>query len=149
MSEPKKMKIRLLKLHPNAVIPAYQSAGAAGFDLCCVESLEIPPLGRALVSTGLALALEEGYELQIRPRSGLALKHGITVLNTPGTVDSDYRGEIKVILINLGAESFSIQAGDRIAQGVVSRLSIAEFCEVEGLDETARGAGGFGSTGKS
>lgn len=140
--------MKILKLHPEAIIPAYQSEGASGFDLCALESLEIPPLGRALVSTGIAVALEAGYELQVRPRSGLALKHGITVLNTPGTVDSDYRGELKVILINLGEKSFVITKGERIAQGVVSQVERVEMVEVETLDETKRGTGGFGSTGK-
>ncbi len=142
------MKIAIKKLHPDAHIPAYQSHEAAGFDLHSVEDHEISPGQRALVKTGLAMALEPGYELQIRPRSGLAFKHGITVLNTPGTVDSDYRGEVMVLLINHGSESFMIKKGERIAQGVVQAVIQASFAEVDDLNETARGAGGFGSTGK-
>jgi len=142
------MKIALKKLHPDAHIPAYQSHEAAGFDLHSVEDHEISPGQRALVKTGLAMALEPGYELQIRPRSGLAFKHGITVLNTPGTVDSDYRGEVMVLLINHGDESFMIKKGERIAQGVVQAVIQASFMEVDDLNDTARGAGGFGSTGK-
>ena len=142
------MKIAIKKLDPNAHIPAYQTAEAAGFDLHAIEDHEISPGQRTLVKTGLAMALEPGYELQIRPRSGLAFKHGITVLNTPGTVDSDYRGEIMVLLINHGEESFMIKKGERIAQGVVQAVIQASFETVEELPDTERGAGGFGSTGK-
>jgi dUTP pyrophosphatase len=142
------MKIAVKKLHPDAHIPAYQSHEAAGFDLHSIEEHAITPGSRALVKTGLSMALEPGYELQIRPRSGLAFKHGITVLNTPGTVDSDYRGEIMVLLINHGSETFVIQKGERIAQGIVQAVIQASFVEADDLSETARGSGGFGSTGK-
>ncbi len=132
-------------------LPTYGSAGAAGMDLRAAVPVDapvtLPPLGRALVPTGLTVAVPEGFELQVRPRSGLALKHGVTCLNTPGTVDSDYRGEIGVILINLGEAPFTIRRGDRIAQAVVARHERVAWREVESLDDTARGAGGFGSTG--
>ncbi|WP_026785132.1 dUTP diphosphatase [Pleomorphomonas koreensis] len=132
-------------------LPAYQSDGAAGLDLlAAVEApLTLPPLGRALVPTGLALALPAGYEAQVRPRSGLAAKHGVTVLNSPGTVDADYRGEVKVILVNLSDAPFSITRGERIAQMVIAPVSRARLFETDTLDDTARGAGGFGSTGRS
>ncbi len=131
-------------------LPAYQSAGAAGLDLLAAVDapVTVPPLGRALVPTGLAVALPPGHEGQVRPRSGLAARHGVTVLNSPGTVDEDYRGEIKVILINLGSEPFVVNRGDRIAQLVVAPVTRAMLREVDTLDETVRGAGGFGSTGK-
>jgi len=130
-------------------LPDYQSAGAAGFDLTAAVDtpLELHPGRRALVPTGLAMALPEGFEAQVRPRSGLAAKHGVTVLNTPGTIDSDYRGEVKVILINLGEETLVIEHGMRIAQMVVAPVIQADLQEVTDLDATARGAGGFGSTG--
>ena len=130
-------------------LPAYETAGAAGLDLRAAigESLTLAPGARALVPTGLAMQLPEGFEAQVRPRSGLALKHGITCLNTPGTIDSDYRGEVKVILINLGEEDFTIRRGDRIAQLVIAPVVQALWAEVADLEETARGAGGFGSTG--
>lgn len=128
-------------------MPAYATQGSAGVDLRASEPCVIPPGGRALVPTGLRIALPEGYEAQVRPRSGLALKHGVTLLNSPGTIDSDYRGEIGVILINLGQEPFSIQPGDRIAQMVFAPVTRGVWDEVETLDETERGAGGFGSTG--
>ena len=129
-------------------MPAYATQGSAGVDLRASEPCVIPPGGRALVPTGLHIALPEGYEAQVRPRSGLALKHGVTLLNSPGTIDSDYRGEIGVILINLGQEPFSIQPGDRIAQMVFAPVTRGVWDEVETLDETERGAGGFGSTGR-
>ena len=132
-------------------LPAYQSDGAAGLDLlAAVETpLTLPPLGRALVPTGLALALPEGYEAQVRPRSGLAAKHGVTVLNSPGTVDADYRGEVKVILVNLSDTPFAIARGERIAQMVIAPVTRARLVEATELDDTVRGAGGFGSTGRS
>lgn len=134
-------------------LPAYESAGAAGMDLRAAigdgEILELAAGARALVPTGLALQLPEGFEAQVRPRSGLAAKHGVTVLNAPGTVDSDYRGEVKVILINHGQDSFSIRRGDRIAQLVIAPVTHAITIEVARLGETGRGAGGFGSTGVS
>ena len=129
-------------------LPAYATQGSAGVDLRASEPCVIPPGGRALVPTGLRIALPEGYEAQVRPRSGLALKHGVTLLNSPGTIDSDYRGEIGVILINLGQEPFSIQPGDRIAQMVFAPVTRGVWDEVDTLDETERGAGGFGSTGR-
>lgn len=132
-------------------LPAYQSDGAAGLDLlAAVEApLTLPPLGRALVPTGLALALPQGYEAQVRPRSGLAAKHGVTVLNSPGTVDADYRGEVKVILVNLSDTPFAIARGERIAQMVIAPVTRARLVEATELDDTTRGAGGFGSTGRS
>jgi len=142
------LKLEIKKLDPRAHIPVYQTAEAAGFDLHAIESLTLAQGERALIKTGLAMALPHGYELQIRPRSGLAYKHGITVLNSPGTVDSDYRGEIMVLLINHAAESFQIQEGERIAQGVVQEVTQASFEVVDELSETQRGSGGFGSTGK-
>ena len=133
-------------------LPAYETGGSAGMDLRAAVAEDAPltlaPGARALVPTGLKIALEVGYEAQVRPRSGLALKHGITCLNSPGTIDSDYRGEVGVILINHGQESFVIQRGERIAQMVIARHEQASMVEVETLDETARGAGGFGSTGR-
>ncbi len=132
-------------------LPRQQTSGAAGVDLAAAlaegETLELAPGRRAIVPTGLRIALPEGYEAQVRPRSGLAANHGVTVLNSPGTVDADYRGEIKVILINHGEAPFSIRRGDRIAQLVVAPVSAVVFSETERLDETERGAGGHGSTG--
>ena len=142
------MKLKIKKLNEKALIPAYQTKEAAGFDLHATEDVVINPGERKLIGTGLAFEIEFGYEVQIRPRSGLAYKHGITVLNTPGTIDSDYRGEIKVLLINLGREAFEIKVGERIAQAVIAPIKQAEIVEVEELSATVRGAGGFGSTGK-
>ena len=130
-------------------LPSYASAGAAGLDVVAAETLTLKPGARHAVATGFAIAVPEGYEVQVRPRSGLALKHGITCLNTPGTIDSDYRGEVKVILANLGSEPFDVVRGERIAQLVPAPVQRAGFVEVESLDDTARGAGGFGSTGVS
>lgn len=129
--------------------PRYQTSGAAGMDLHAAvsEPVTLPPLGRALIPTGLAMAIPRGYEGQVRPRSGLALKHGITVLNAPGTIDSDYRGEIAVVLVNLGAETATVAPMDRIAQLVFARHATATLNQVTVLDETARGDGGYGSTG--
>ncbi len=129
-------------------LPAYASAHAAGLDVVAAESLTLAPGARHAVATGFALAIPEGYEVQVRPRSGLALKHGITCLNTPGTIDADYRGEVKVILANLGAEPFEIVRGERIAQLVPAPVLRADFNVVESLGQTERGAGGFGSTGR-
>jgi dUTP pyrophosphatase len=128
--------------------PAYATDGAAGLDVVAAEDLTLAPGQRHGVATGFAIAIPEGYEVQVRPRSGLALKHGITCLNTPGTIDHDYRGEVKVILANLGNESFEVRRGDRIAQLVPAPVLKAAFHEVEILGETSRGAGGFGSTGR-
>ena len=129
--------------------PFYATMNSAGMDLKAniEEPITLAPLQRAMVPTGLYIALPEGTEAQIRPRSGLAAKHGVTVLNTPGTIDADYRGEIKVILVNLSNDAFTINPGERIAQMVVARYEKVEWNEVESLDETERGAGGFGSTG--
>lgn len=132
-------------------LPAYQTAGSAGMDLAAAvpddAPLSLAPGARALVPTGLAFAVPEGFEMQIRPRSGLAHKHGVTVLNTPGTVDSDYRGEVQVMLINHGDVPFIVTRGERIAQAVIAPVVQAVIIEVQTLDDTARGAGGFGSTG--
>ncbi|MEC7623698.1 MAG: dUTP diphosphatase [Pseudomonadota bacterium] len=128
-------------------LPAYATDGAAGMDVLAAEDATIAPGQRHAVATGLSVAIPAGYEIQVRPRSGLALKHGITVPNTPGTIDSDYRGELKVILINYGAEDFAIARGDRVAQLVLAPLTQATWDEVDRLDDTARGSGGFGSTG--
>lgn len=129
-------------------LPAYATTGAAGMDVVAAEDLILAAGARHAVATGFAIAIPEGYEVQVRPRSGLALKNGITCLNTPGTIDSDYRGEVKVILANLGGYPFTIARGDRIAQLVAAPVQRAVFEEVATLDETARGAGGFGSTGR-
>ncbi len=132
-------------------LPAYETALAAGMDLRAAvpdhEPLILKPMARAMVPTGLAFAVPAGFEAQVRPRSGLAAKAGITCLNTPGTIDADYRGEVKVILINLGEEDFVIRRGDRIAQLVIAPVASATWVEVDSLEETQRGAGGFGSTG--
>ena len=128
-------------------LPAYATSGAAGMDVVSAEAVTLRVGQRHAVATGLAVAIPDGYEIQVRPRSGLALKHGITVPNTPGTIDSDYRGELKVIMINHGADDFAIARGDRIAQLVLAPVTQAEWEVVEQLDDTARGAGGFGSTG--
>jgi dUTP pyrophosphatase len=129
-------------------LPAYASAGAAGLDVVAAETLVLAPGARHAVATGFALAIPEGFEVQVRPRSGLALKHGITCLNTPGTIDSDYRGEVKIILANLGDEPFHVVRGERIAQLVPAPVHKATFDEQAELDETGRGGGGFGSTGR-
>jgi dUTP pyrophosphatase len=132
-------------------LPAYQSASAAGMDLVAAlpedAPIELAPGARKLVPTGLVLQIPEGYEGQVRPRSGLALRHGITLLNTPGTIDADYRGEVMVLLINLGATTVTIERGERIAQLVIAPVTQATLVEVKAVSETARGAGGFGSTG--
>jgi dUTP pyrophosphatase len=129
-------------------LPAYATEHAAGLDVVAAESLTLAPGGRHAVATGFAIAIPEGHEVQVRPRSGLALKHGITCLNTPGTIDADYRGEVKVILANLGDAPFDVVRGERIAQLVPAPVLKARFSEVDDLDETERGAGGFGSTGQ-
>ena len=129
-------------------LPVYATDGAAGMDVVAAEALTLAPGARAAVATGFAIAIPAGYEVQVRPRSGLALKHGVTCLNTPGTIDSDYRGEVKVILANLGQEPFEIARGDRIAQLVPAVVLRATLDEVATLDDTTRGAGGFGSTGR-
>ncbi len=128
--------------------PAYATGGAAGMDVVAAEDVTIAPGARHAVATGFAMAIPEGYEVQVRPRSGLALKHGVTCLNTPGTIDSDYRGEVKVILANLGDAPFAVNRGDRIAQLVPAPVQRAALDLVDSLDETSRGSGGFGSTGR-
>jgi dUTP pyrophosphatase len=145
------VRLQILRLPHGAdlPLPSYATPGSAGMDLRSTATLTLKPGSRALVATGLAIALPENFEAQVRPRSGLAVKHGVTVLNSPGTIDADYRGEIKVPLINLGTEDFVINRGDRIAQMVVAPVTMAELVEVETLDETARGTGGFGSSGRS
>jgi dUTP pyrophosphatase len=141
--------IRRLPHAKDLPLPSYATAGAAGMDLHAANEtdIELRPGARMMVPTGLSIELPEGLEAQVRPRSGLAVNHGITVLNTPGTVDSDYRGEIKVILVNLGGETFTITRGMRIAQMVIARHERVTLTEVESLSDTARGAGGHGSTG--
>lgn len=144
------MKVLFTRLHsPDLPLPCYMTPGSAGMDLyAAVDGEAIIKSGKVmLVPTGLALAIPEGYEAQLRPRSGLALQHGITLLNTPATIDADYRGEIKVIVINLGDKDYILKRGERIAQMVFSRVEKAEFYEAESLDKTLRGAGGFGHTG--
>jgi dUTP pyrophosphatase len=141
------VRIRRLPHGQGLELPAYATAGAAGMDVLSAEDVTLDPGSSRAVATGFAVAIPPGYEIQVRPRSGLALKHGISVPNTPGTIDSDYRGELKVILINHGPEAFAIARGDRIAQLVLAPVTLAAWDEVAELDETARGAGGFGSTG--
>lgn len=145
-----KIPVKKLEHGQSLALPAYATQQSAGMDLLAAidEAVEIAPGERMLLPTGIALALPAGFEAQIRPRSGLAAKHGLTVLNTPGTIDADYRGEIKVILINLGQEPYAIERGMRIAQMVIARYEHIAFKEVENLEATDRGAGGFGSTGK-
>ncbi|MGD1854391.1 MAG: dUTP diphosphatase [Leptolyngbyaceae cyanobacterium] len=139
--------VRFKKLVPEAIIPTYAHPGDAGADLAAIGEHTLSPMERLAIPTGLAVEIPQGYEMQVRPRSSLALKHGITVLNTPGTVDAGYRGEIKVILINLGERSVAITAGQRIAQIVIAPVTQANFVTVEQLSASSRGAGGFGSTG--
>jgi len=147
------LPLLVVKLKPDAAVPAYKTAEAAGMDLsACLgagEVLTLAPLERRLVPTGLMVAIPTGYEGQVRPRSGWALKEGVTVLNSPGTIDSDYRGEVGVILINLSAQPVQIRHGDRIAQLLITPVARVNPVEVSSLDETARGAGGFGHTGRS
>lgn len=141
------MILRFKKVHPDAVLPAYAHKSDAGMDLRSVADVVIAPGGRALVPTGLVMLLPPGYEAQVRPRSGLALKHGVTVLNTPGTIDSGYRGEVGVILANFGDADFTVKKGDKIAQAVIAPVTQPEIVETGTIDETDRGADGFGSTG--
>lgn len=141
------MTLGFKRIHPDATLPAYAHASDAGMDVRSVEDLTIPAGRRALVHTGLVMELPLGYEAQVRPRSGLALKHGITVLNTPGTIDAGYRGEVGVILANFGEADFAVKKGDKIAQIVIAPVTQPEIVEVADVNETDRGAGGFGSTG--
>ncbi len=142
------MKVQIKKLHPDAVVPKYQTKGSAGFDLAAIEDGTIYPGQTALIKTGLAVAVPLGYELQVRPRSGTSLKTPFRVANAPGTVDSDYRGEVCIIMTNIGTEYKHFFKGERLAQGVITEVFQAEFDEVTELDSTERGSGGFGSTGK-
>lgn len=152
MAAPVEIALRWLPHGRGLELPKQQSAGAAGVDLLAAldasETLTLAPGGRAAVPCGFEMALPAGHEAQVRPRSGLALRHGVTVLNAPGTIDADYRGEVKVILVNLGEADFEIRRGDRIAQMVVAQVSAVRFAEAESLEATARGSGGFGSTGR-
>lgn len=148
MTKPIAIRLRRLPHGSDLPLPAYATAGAAGMDIVAAEALTLAPGARAAVATGYAIAIPVGYEVQVRPRSGLALKHGVTCLNTPGTIDSDYRGEVKVILINLGESPFVIARGDRIAQLVPAPVQRATLAIVDELDDTDRGSGGFGSTGR-
>ena len=143
------VKILVKKIYKNIKLPAYKTSGSSGMDLLAYikKKITINPNKTAIVPTGIALAIPKNYEIQIRPRSGLAAKKGISVLNTPGTIDADYRGEIKVILINLGKEKFIVENGERIAQMVLSPVIRADIEEVKELSQTGRGIGGFGSTG--
>ena len=147
------LQVQRLPHSEGLALPAYQSQGSAGMDLAAAipdgQVITLPPGNHALVPTGLAVAIPPGFEMQIRPRSGLANKHGITVLNTPGTIDSNYRGEIQIMLINLGPEPFEIIRGERIAQAIIAPVIQAVIAEVSALDATDRGADGFGSTGTS
>jgi len=147
MPEHVPVKLKRLPHGEGLDLPAYATTGAAGMDVVSAEDVVLRPGARHAVATGFSVAIPEGYEIQVRPRSGLALKHGITVPNSPGTIDSDYRGELKIILANLSDDSFPIQRGDRIAQLVLAPVTLAEWEEVDDLDATARGEGGFGSTG--
>lgn len=141
------MTLAFRRIHPDAVLPAYAHPSDAGMDVRSVDDVEIAPGARALVHTGLVMNLPPGYEAQVRPRSGLALKYGVTVLNAPGTIDAGYRGEVGVVLANFGNAPFEVRKGDRIAQIVVAPVTRAEVAESAEVDETDRGGGGFGSTG--
>lgn len=147
MTDSVAVRVRRLPHGEGLDLPAYATGGAAGMDVLAAEEVTLAPGARHAVATGLAVAIPPGFEIQVRPRSGLALRHGISVPNAPGTVDADYRGEVKVILINHGAEPFAIRRGDRIAQLVLAPVVRAVWEDVDQLEETARGAGGFGSTG--
>lgn len=148
MTEPIAIRLRRLPHGEGLPLPAYATAGAAGMDVVAAEDVALAPGERRAVATGFAIAIPTGYEVQVRPRSGLALREGITCLNTPGTIDSDYRGEVKIILVNLGREPVAITRGERIAQLVPAPVLPARIEEVSALDDTARGTQGFGSTGR-
>jgi dUTP pyrophosphatase len=143
------MKILIKRLHPDAFLPAYKTEGAAGLDVSSYQWATLAPGAHEAIATGIAIQLPPGTEAQIRPRSGLAYKHGVTVLNSPGTVDSDYRGELIILLVNHGRQDFQVKPGDRIAQMVIAQVTLADVVEVAELGTTARGEGGFGSTGVS
>ena len=148
MTDPITIALKRLPHGEGLPLPAYATEHAAGMDVVSAEAVVLEPGARLAIATGFAIAIPIGYEVQVRPRSGLALKHGITCLNTPGTIDADYRGEVKVILANLGSEPFPIARGERIAQLVPAPVQRAGFAEVDELDDTGRGTGGFGSTGR-
>ena len=143
-------RVEIKRLRPDAIVPQYQTELAAGLDVhaCITESITIEPGRRAAIGTGLAIALPAGYEAQVRPRSGLARSHGVTLVNSPGTIDADYRGEVTILLINHGSEALTLKAGERIAQLVIAPVARATLVEVDELSATARGEGGFGSTGR-
>lgn len=143
------MKISVTKLHDNVILPEYQTTGAAAADIhaCLDEPLTLQPMERRIIPTGLAMAIPDGYEVQVRARSGLSIKHGIAMVNGIGTIDSDYRGEVGVLVINLGQDAFTIEPGMRIAQMVLNKYEQITWQQVDSLDETARGTGGYGSTG--
>ena len=143
------MTVKFRRIDPSAELPTYAHPGDAGMDIRSIEELTIEPGARALVHTGLVMVLPPGYEAQVRPRSGLALKNGVTVLNTPGTIDEGYRGEIGVILANFGSEPFKVEKGAKIAQMVIAPCACAEIVETDEVDDTVRGTGGFGSSGLS
>lgn len=142
-----RVRVKVKKIHPNAVIPQYKTSGSAGFDLYAIEDVEIQPGETKQIRTGLIFEIPEGYEIQIRPRSGMSLKTPLRISNAPGTIDSDYRGEVMIIAENTSIMPFSVEKGTRIAQGVLQKVPQAEFIEVERVSETERGEGGFGSTG--
>nr|WP_192895918.1 dUTP diphosphatase [Parerythrobacter lutipelagi] len=148
MTDPISVQVKRLEHGTGLALPQYATAGAAGMDVLSAEDVVLEPGMRHAVATGLAMAIPQGYEIQVRPRSGLALKHGVSVPNTPGTIDSDYRGELKVIMINHGTEPFPIKRGERVAQLVLAPVTLAAWDEVAELDSTERGEGGFGSTGR-
>lgn len=141
------MIVKVKRLSPDARMPKLEHEGDAGFDLYSIEDAVLKPMQRKLIGTGISIALEKGYEAQVRPKSGLAIEHGITMLNTPGTIDAGYRGEIKAIVINLGEKEYKIEKGKKIAQVVFAKVESPELIEVQELDSTSRGKGGFGSTG--
>ena len=143
------MTVKFRRIDPSAELPTYAHPGDAGMDIRSIEELAIAPGARALVHTGLVMMLPPGYEAQVRPRSGLALKNGVTVLNTPGTIDEGYRGEVGVILVNFGSEPFKVEKGAKIAQMVIAPCTRAEIVEIDEVDDTVRGTGGFGSSGLS
>lgn len=142
-----RVRVKVKKIHPDAVIPQYKTSGSAGFDLYTIEDVEIQPGETKQIRTGLIFEIPEGYEIQIRPRSGMSLKTPLRISNAPGTIDSDYRGEVMIIAENTSIVPFSVEKGTRIAQGVLQKVPQAEFIEVEKVSETERGEGGFGSTG--
>lgn len=142
------VKIKIQKIHKDAVIPSYATPGDSGMDLHTVEEIVLEPMHRAMVPTGLKIALPHGYESQIRPKSGLAIKQGISIVNTPGTIDAEYRGEYMVLLINYGSKTVKIEKGQKIAQLMIKKIEQAKIQVVDTLDKTRRGSGGFGSTGK-